>query len=116
MTKTTNEAINFRINSEMIANLKRLAQHVSNELNDDYTYVDIIRCLLADNFPVFDVDVTPEEQKEKAVEMCLKIPKSAAILGVAEIPVMFTSSTIQGVTSTRAYNLTSTVDDKPHQE
>lgn len=115
MTKTTNEAINFRINSEMIANLKRLAQHVSDELNDDYTYVDIIRCLLADNFPVFDVSITPEEQKEKAVEMCLKIPKSAAVLGVAKIPVMFTSSTIDGKTSKRTYNVESTLDDKSNQ-
>jgi len=101
---TVTEAINFRLNTEMIANLKRLARHVSYNLNDDYTYVDLIRCLLADNFPIPETSDVANRQLDDALDVCSRISKPAASSGVAKIPVTFTSSTIDGKTSTSVYD------------
>jgi len=110
---TVTEAINFRLNTEMIANLKRLARHVSYHLNDDYTYVDLIRCLLADNFPIPATNDVASKQLDAAVEMCSRISKSSASAGVTNIPVTFTSSTVDGKTSTYTYNVSAI---KPNED
>lgn len=109
---TVTEAINFRLNTEMIANLKRLARHVSYHLNDDYTYVDLIRCLLADNFPIPATNDVASEQLDAAVEMCSRISKPSASAGVTNIPVTFTSSTVDGKTSTFTYNVSTIKPDE----
>jgi hypothetical protein len=110
--KTNTEAINFRINSEMILNLKNIARHVSYQLGEDWSYTDIIRCLLAENYPIPDSDATLNEQFKSAVKMCSKIKKEAASNGVQKIPVMFTSATVDGVTLISPYD-DELQDDKP---
>lgn len=109
---TVTEAINFRLNTDMIANLKRLARHVSYHLNDDYTYVDLIRCLLADNFPIPATNDVANKQLDAAVEMCSRISKPSASAGVTTIPVTFTSSTVDGKTSTFTYNASTIQPDE----
>ena len=86
------EPINFRLNVEMINNLKKVARHVSYHLDGEYTYVDVIRCLLAEYFSIPKSEVESLAQLEYAKEMCSKIDKSAAISGLTQMPVTFTTS------------------------
>ena len=86
------EPVNFRLNNEMIANLKRIARHVSYHLDQDYTYIDLIRCLLAEHFCVPDTSDISDVQLKTGLELCSKIDKQAAAAGIAYIPVTFTSS------------------------
>jgi len=97
---TCTEAVNFRLNTEMIANLKRLARHVSYHLNDDYTYIDIIRCLLAEHLPIPEDSNTSEAQLKIVQDVCSRITKQSALAGVAKIPTTFTTSTTFGCTTT----------------
>jgi hypothetical protein len=96
---TPTEPVNFRINTEMVVNLKRLARHVSYHLDDDYTYVDIIRCLLAEHFPVPETDLIADTQSKQVQDICSRITRQAALAGVPYISSTFTSSTsIEGTT------------------
>lgn len=96
---TPTEPVNFRLNIDMVVNLKRLARHVSYHLDDDYTYVDIIRCLLAEHLPIPESEIAATAQLQKAQDFCSRITKQAALAGVPYISSTFTSSTsIDGTT------------------
>lgn len=83
-----NEVVNFRINSEMLLNLKKIANHVSIVLDKEITYVDLIRILLTEHF----ASSSNEEflkQCDVAQQMCIKITKQAAQNGVKSLPTVF---------------------------
>lgn len=106
------EVVNFRINADMIKNLKILARHVSFYLNEDYSYVDIIRCLLAEHFPVPEDNNMASEQIKKVENMCSRITKQSAIAGIPKIPSTFTTSTMHGNTTTFSHKSDSIITIK----
>jgi len=89
---TVSEAVNFRLNVDMINNLKRLARHVSYHLDEDYTYIDIIRCLLAEQFPIPEDSESAQSQLDAAQKLCSTISKQAGIAGMAYVPTVFTTT------------------------
>lgn len=91
-----NEVVNFRINSEMIANLKKIASHVSITLDKEITYVDLIRTLLVEFFVPSDNEEFLE-QCNFAQRMCQKITKQAAMDGVKKIPDVFIANPQAGI-------------------
>lgn len=84
------EAVNFRLNTDTIANLKKIARHVSYHLDKDFSYVDLIRCLLADNFPIPQTSDELESQMDAAIELLTRVDSQAAAAGVAKFPQTFT--------------------------
>lgn len=83
-----NEVVTFRINAEMISNLKKIANHVSVVLKKEITYVDLIRILLTENFAASD-DEEFLRQCDFAQQICTKITKQAAMDGIKSIPSVF---------------------------
>jgi|GEM_PF-4888632 len=94
------EPVNFRLNKDMIDNLKRIARHVAYHKNEEHTYVDLIRCLLAYHFPNTTDEKELALQCESAMSICESVDKKAASWGFSKIPTTFTYSYSSGTTMT----------------
>jgi hypothetical protein len=95
------EPVNFRLNKEMIENLKRIARHVAYHKNEEHTYVDLIRILLAYHFPNTTDEKELSLQCESAMSICEAVDKKSASWGYAKIPTVFTTTSYSyGVTTT----------------
>jgi hypothetical protein len=102
--KIPTEVVNFRINADLIANLKKISSKISEQTGENYTYVDLIRYVLAEQFPVPSSDKIFEEQVVDATRLFSQSSKSTINLGVFNFPQVFISTTYNDVTSTQMYD------------
>jgi hypothetical protein len=94
------EPVNFRLNKDMIENLKQIAEHITASQNKEISYVDLIRCVLAYHFPNTANESELQSQRNAAVQICNIIDKKAAQCGLQQISSTFNYSFSSGQTLT----------------